>query len=304
MSWIFFALLGPLLWSFVNHLDKYVLEKYFQELGVGAFLIFTSLFSISVLPFLLFFNAHILLSFDSILILITTGILNLLWIYLYLEALHRDEASTVVPLLQITPIFSYFFGYLFLHEVIPQDKLFAVFIIICSAMFLSFEFNHERKIHFKKKVFFLMFLCTFCVALSESLFKTVAIHSDFSSSLFWQYIGFIFGGLLLFVLNRNMRFDFISIFKQRSLKKILASSGVAEILTIGGNISVSYATLLAPLVFITTISGFQPIFVFIEGTLLTLLFPQIAHEKIDKHNISKKILGITAICIASYYLVA
>jgi len=42
MSWFLFALIGPALWALVNHIDKYIISKYFTGRGVGSLVLFTS----------------------------------------------------------------------------------------------------------------------------------------------------------------------------------------------------------------------------------------------------------------------
>ena len=53
MQWYFLAFLSPLLWAISNHIDKYLLSRYFKNANSGVLAIFTGLlgllFSIAVL---------------------------------------------------------------------------------------------------------------------------------------------------------------------------------------------------------------------------------------------------------------
>jgi drug/metabolite transporter (DMT)-like permease len=42
MNWFLIALIGPVLWALVNHIDKYIISKYFTGRGVGSLVLFTS----------------------------------------------------------------------------------------------------------------------------------------------------------------------------------------------------------------------------------------------------------------------
>jgi hypothetical protein len=59
MEWFYIALAAPALWSAVNYIDKYLVEKYFKGGGIGALLIFSSLVGIIVIPFIPLFERGI-----------------------------------------------------------------------------------------------------------------------------------------------------------------------------------------------------------------------------------------------------
>ena len=43
MSWLAFALCGPILWAISTHLDKYLVERYFKDADVAVLMLFTAL---------------------------------------------------------------------------------------------------------------------------------------------------------------------------------------------------------------------------------------------------------------------
>jgi hypothetical protein len=43
MSWFLIALIGPILWAIVNHIDKFLLSDKFEGSNVGALMIFSTL---------------------------------------------------------------------------------------------------------------------------------------------------------------------------------------------------------------------------------------------------------------------
>ncbi|HUB86082.1 MAG TPA: hypothetical protein VL971_10340, partial [Rhizomicrobium sp.] len=66
MSWIALAFCGPVLWAISTHIDKYLVEKFFKDTGVGALLIFTSLLGLIGLP--------VIAAFVDVTVIGTTGI--------------------------------------------------------------------------------------------------------------------------------------------------------------------------------------------------------------------------------------
>jgi drug/metabolite transporter (DMT)-like permease len=56
MNWFLFALIGPALWALVNHIDKYIISKYFTGRGVGSLALFTSASGLIISFFILIFG--------------------------------------------------------------------------------------------------------------------------------------------------------------------------------------------------------------------------------------------------------
>ena len=83
MLWFFIALIGPFLYALSNHIDKILLEKYFKEGGVGTLILFSSLLSVMVLPFIFLADRTVFnINGISILILAIEGILNVMVLWL------------------------------------------------------------------------------------------------------------------------------------------------------------------------------------------------------------------------------
>ncbi len=157
MHWFALALISPLLWGIVSHIDKFVISKYLEERGIGALLIFSSLFSIVVLPFLFLISKDIFsIPFGHILGLMLIGAVSIVAVGLSLYALEDNEASVVAPFTQLVPIFGYLFGFLILGETLPQNQIAASLIVIFGITILSFEFDEDKKIKFKKRLIALM----------------------------------------------------------------------------------------------------------------------------------------------------
>ncbi|MFA6430134.1 MAG: DMT family transporter [Candidatus Paceibacterota bacterium] len=297
MSWFLIALIGPILWAIVNHIDKFLLSDRFEGSNVGALMIFSTLQCGLLLPILYFINNDIFnLSVENIILLIVVGILSVFAIMPYMYALDEEEASIVIPLFQLIPIWGYMFSYFILGETLTWMQLVGCLLIIGGSAIITLEFDEEKKIKFKKRIILLMLLSTILFALYETLFKFVAVDVGFVVSSFWEYLGVFSMGILFYLFIKKYKLSFLNLLKTKG-GKIISLNIANESLTIIGNFAVNFALLLAPVALTLTISGVQPIFVFIIGIFLTIFFPKICKEKISKKHLIQKTISILIIIL-------
>ena len=88
MSWLYFALAGPVLWAISTHLDKYLVERYFKSSNVAVMLIFTSLAALLLMPFIWWFEPTVIAR-DAVAIglIMMSGLLYIGALFFYLKAL-------------------------------------------------------------------------------------------------------------------------------------------------------------------------------------------------------------------------
>ena len=107
MSWLVFAFSGPVLWAISVHLDKYLVDRYFQDSNVAVLLVFTALMGVLLLPFIAVFRPDALtLPFRATAVMTLSGLLYMGAMYFYLQALQSEEASVVAPFFQTSPLFA------------------------------------------------------------------------------------------------------------------------------------------------------------------------------------------------------
>jgi uncharacterized membrane protein len=302
-KWFFISLVAPVLWTIVTHIDKYLLSKRFKGNGVGAIFLFSSLFSFFVLIGILLYDHSVVLNLGvrDIATLLSIGIFSAIAFFLYLRALDIEESSVVIPLLQLIPVFAYFLSYFILGETLNKTQILAALIVILGIVVLSIEFDSENKVKLRKKVLYLIAGSSFLFALHDVVFKSVAVKDTFISSTFWQYAGLCIAGVVVFALSPKYRAQLKSIFQIKD-GSVLSLNITSEVLYIIGNLASNFATLLAPVALVLVVTSYQPLFVFIGGTLLTLFLPQIATEKIRMRNLFQKLVSIAIILIGSYLL--
>ncbi len=302
-NWFLIALIAPILWSIINHIDKYILSKYQEGRGVGALLIFSSLSSVIVLPFLaIFYRSKLFnISFPDFLILFIVGFLSASAFYFYLKAMDTEEASIVIPLFQFDAIFGYFLSYFILSESLHLNQILSSVLILVGIISLSIEIDIDNKLKLKKRVLLLVGISSFLFALSGVLFKKLAIVDSFWISVFWQYVGLTVFGVLILVFYKKFREDFMAMVTYPKLG-ILSLNIVSEVLYILGALANNFALLIAPVALVFVVNSYQPLFVFIAGVLFTIFLPKFASEKISKKHFLHKLISIVIILIGSYLL--
>ena len=308
MTWFFFALIGPLLYATTNHIDKLLLEKYFKEGGVGTLMIFSSVLSILIVPFVyigeIYFHGSssaFSLGWVNTLTLCTVGLLNILLLWFYLKALEDDEASIVIVFYQLVPVFGYILGYFILGEVLNQMQLIAMAIVILGTSIIAVEIDNENKFKLRRKTVYYMLGASLCLALGSVIFKAVAIEENVWVSLFWENTMLVIVGIFFLLFIPSYRNHFLTAVHKNSAA-ILSINVTNEVLYMLGNAVMAFAFLMAPIALVLLTQSFQPIFVLAIGIFLTIFFPRLGTEKIESKYILQKLIAILITGIGTYLL--
>ena len=105
MKLFLLTLIPPALWAVANHVDKFLVSRYFKDASLGAMMVFSSLIGVLVLPVALFLQDQAFaVGFLTPMIIVLNGCLYLIGVQLYLMGLRVSDASTAVPILQMTPV--------------------------------------------------------------------------------------------------------------------------------------------------------------------------------------------------------
>lgn len=300
MNWFLIALIGPALWAMVNHIDKYIISRYFSGPGVGSLVIFTSASGFIISLVIMACNVRSIgLETGNALCIILNGALLVAAFIPYLYALENEEASWASTLYQLIPIFGYFLAWVFLGEHLNARQLLASFLVIAAAVAISLDLR--QKITFKAKPFWLMMLSSLMIALNALIFKVVALNENFWGTAFWEYIGGALFGLALFVCVPLYRRQFISTIR-RGKAAVLGINMFSEFLNIGAKLAANFASLLAPLALVWVVNGFQPLIVFVYAVILTLFFPKFGREDMRKQIVIQKLAAMVIMLFGIYLL--
>lgn len=304
MSWFLIALIAPLIWSIVNHVDKYLISKYFHGEGIGGLMIFVGIVSMPFALAILYLYPEVFsIPFSHVTVLVTTGIIYNFAILFYLYALEDEDASLVVPFWQLSPVFAYILGVVFLGEYLTSLQMFGSLVVLLGAIILSLELGEDSRLRLKRRAVIFMALSSLCIALENVVFKkfSFAEESFFWISVFWNQVGMIIFAIGCYMVP-TYRASLKDIFKKNSTK-VLGLNILEQVIETIGSIVNYFALFLAPAALITLVTySAQPMFVFILGLMLTLLFPRFIKEDISKKNLAIKFISILIMAIGVYFV--
>jgi uncharacterized membrane protein len=293
--WLLLAFLGPVSWAVSTHIDKYLVDRYFQDSDTAVLMLFTALTGVALLPLIWWIEPAILKPTPGAIAVMTiSGVLYMGAMLFYLRAIQSEEASVVAPLFQASTLFTFLLGYLFLHETLGPSQLLGGSLIVTGALRLSFQ-DRTKARRFNSRLVLLMLAATFVLALSTVLFKFFAVRDDFWTTTFWTFVGEgLFGAALL--CRPGYRHQFADLFR-RSPGAVAGINAANELINLGAGLGVRYAALLAPVALVSAISSTTTFFVFAFGILLALFFPKLGREDLSARNLVKK--GAGALLIAA-----
>jgi transporter family protein len=294
-SWTLLAFLAPLLWSLVGFMDKFVISKYIQnDQGAESLVIFTGLTGFIMATGIFLFGHPVTgIPTRDVLCIMIAGIIYVAAFIPYLTAMKETDASVVVSLFQLSPIFSYVLGLVFLGERLSTLQMLAGVLVIAGAVSLSSD--PKKPFRPTGKTFGLMALSSFGLATSALLFKYFALDSlDPWATAFWEYVGAGIFAIFLLVSIAPYRKQFVSLLDIGGAR-IAALNLSGEILTVFGTLAMSFASLSAPLAVVSIINGTQPFIMLIIGGLLTLFLPHIISEQNGRARLVHRIVSSAVI---------
>ena len=295
MNWLVFALSAQFLYALVNHLDKYLLGKFFKG-GVGAMMIFTAMVNAIFLPIILILNPQILSTpWDQALLVTSIGGFYVIGALLYLYALRIEETTKISVLWQLSAPITYFLGIIFLGELLNFQQTLGAIIVLIGGL-LTMIHIEGGKFRIKKKVLTLMFSAVLLFSSSSIIFKVFAINFDFWSAVFFEILGAMLTGIVLILVVPNYRQQFLSAIKKDSLK-VFSYNLPNEYMQMSATILFRYATLIAPLALVQVTNSINAIFVFLIAIFIAKFLPRISEEKFNKVDIFQKVLGIIVVTI-------
>jgi drug/metabolite transporter (DMT)-like permease len=287
--WLLFAFAGPVLWAASTHIDKYPVDRYFQNSDTAVLMVFTALIGVLMLPPIWHYvpGVFALRPLDMA-VMTVSGILYMGAMLFYLRAIQSEEASVVAPLFQSSTLFTFLFAYLLLGEVLTWKQIGGGALLLGGALILSLD-SSLRFRRIKLRLVLLMLAATSVLAISSVIFKLFAVRDEFWITTFWTYVGEALFGIGIIAIPAYRR-QFAALFR-KSPGPVVAINGANELINLGGGLSVRFASLLAPVALVSAISSTTTLFVFAFGILLTAFFPKLGHEDLSWRNLAQKGAG-------------
>jgi drug/metabolite transporter (DMT)-like permease len=154
---VFLAILASLLWGITNHIDKFMISGIDENKdAIKVLLIFSTFVAGIVLTplWLVLSQFSVSISFISLISVLIASIIYIIATLLYFKAIEENDASLVVVMFQMIPVFSYVIALILFKENLTARQILGSLIIILSSIIISFDFNEKNN---KKKFKALLF---------------------------------------------------------------------------------------------------------------------------------------------------
>jgi uncharacterized membrane protein len=294
MSWLAFALCGPVLWAISTHLDKYLVERYFKNTDVIVLLVFTALMGLVLMPIIACYEPVMQRDWPSIALMTLSGVLYMGGLTFYLRALQDHEATVVAPFFQSSPLFGYILAYLILGEKLTPTQLAGGALIVFGVLSVSIVGGPRRE-RFRWRLAALMLTCGFVMSLATLIFKAFAVKDEFWVTAFWMFAGEALFGFGFLCIGKYRR-QFVDLCRSNG-GALLGINASNELINLGGGLANRYALLFAPLSIVQALGSTTTLFVFAIGVLLTLTFPNLSRENLSVREFVSK--GAAAVLVAA-----
>lgn len=298
---IILTILASFLWGITNHIDKFMINGIDENANnVKTLLVFSTFVAGIVLTplWLILSKLNLAISTLSLISVLSASMIYVLATYFYYKALAENDASIVVVMFQLIPVFSYILALILFKENLSLQQIIGSLIIIATAVIISFDFK-EKNNKQKFKALLLMTLSSLLFAVYFILFDIAIRDSSYYSCAFYYQIGFLILGLILLCI-KSFRTSFLSAIKTNG-KIYLTLNTTNEVINLVANLLVNFANLTIPIALANVLNGLQGTFVFILGVLGTIFLPKYFKENLSKYIVYQKvfciILGIIGLIV-------
>ncbi|MFH1398506.1 MAG: EamA family transporter [Candidatus Woesearchaeota archaeon] len=283
MSWILYTLVGVIFFSIVNVLDKIILSKYIKNnltLVVYKSLVWYSV--VLLLPFVGFSMPDpVMLAF-----IVLAGVIGLIAFVPYVKALAAEEASRIVPLLQLQSVFVLLLSFVFMRESLGLLQMIGFSAILVGSFIISVK--DFRKLFSVNIAVWLIAFATFLWAINIVVFSYCLKNGDFWSVLILGLVVSSTTSLGLLGV-KEIKQDFMRNLRDKKSRRILICDGFVHLAGIFGlNLGLLYGS---PTL-VSVVGGLQGFFVFVLTVLLSRFFPKILKENIDRRVLLTKFVAI------------
>ncbi len=281
-TWLFFALLAPIIFSIVQILTKYIVSNHFDDIWH-----YVMVYGLVNIIFLIIFPIKYvqLMPLEIMIYAIVAALLSIAGCYFYIKAVSIEEITRVIPLFRFMPLFVIIISYFFLSEKLPPLFLVAFTLIFIGSLLISVEKN-ALKITLRK-AFYLMVASSVIYALVDVFIKKMFLTQNYWDVVTWLRLLIFFFTIILILFKWNS----FKLLITKKAKPCMAALGI-ELLNLGALFSLFYAFSLGFVSLTTVIESFESFFVLVYALLLARWYPAILKEEFSKTIIITKVVAI------------
>lgn len=286
MSWLVLIFLSVNLFAVASLFDKFFCEKKFKNVvAYGSIVYFLSAIFIISLPF--FLKLSFPLGKSLFFAIASAPVFFVMWL-LWWWVLKKGEVSRASAISNTGPLFIALLAAVFLNESIGGIKWLAIILIVIGAILCCWENKTDN--HFNR-VYLVVILAALINAVGN-IFSKIALGglSPFAVYAVCYYATLPF--YLPFLFNKKICEEMKENLKEKKTAILLLIR-----VTLGfAAISLSYAAMAAgPVSLVMAVNGIGPLLVFIYSTIISLFWPKLIKEEINRQVLFTKAMAIILI---------
>ena len=292
--WVIFSLSAAFCRATISIIDKYVLTKWIKNPLIPVMMIgIIGLFGSFVVYF---FRGFAPLSNFNVFLSLAAGFLYILTAVFYFKALKEEEASRIVPLSSLSPLFILIFAGIFLGEVFTPIKYLGIILLIAGAILISSR--NLLKITFSR-AFGWMLLAVITASVVAVLTKYILNFTDYWTVFAWTRAGTAIGVIpIIFFYFPELK----SVTKQYG-KKVIIVMSANEVLNLFAVLFITIAMSIGYVTLVRALSSVSPLFVLFGAVILSRFYPFILKEEIGRSVILQKVLAIILMLIGAMLII-
>ena len=297
VDWLVLAIVASILWALGTIIDKVILTKHMQD-PVSYQLLYVATELPVLLVLLVFTNVSFALPWVAL--GIAAGLSHYLGLFLYFKAMMIEEASRVISLFYIGPIFTLILAATVLKENLTSSMYIGVILLVLGAVSISYK-KVEGKGTMISPALGLLLLCSFTLSVYEILTKYVLGSLDLTSFFFWEFMGFVIAATATFT-HPKIRQGFLTTVKGVK-RPVLFWRVVNTYMSITALILYFVAMSIGLASLVSGATSFEPFFVLLFAVLLSFFVPHVLKEDIGRRALVVKALAVILI-VAGAWLIA
>jgi drug/metabolite transporter (DMT)-like permease len=297
VDWLVLSVVASMLWALGTIIDKHILTKHMQD-PISYQLLYVATESPVLLALLLFTNVSF--AFPWFALGILAGLGHYLGLFLYFKAMMVEEASRVISLFYIGPIFVLILASTLLKENLTASMYVGVLLLVLGAVSISYK-RAEGKGTVISPAIGVLLLCSLTISGYEIMTKYVLGSIDLTSYLFWEFAGFVIAASLTFGHSRT-RHTFLTSVREMSRpilfwRFVNTYMSLAALILYFAAMSIGFASL------VSAATSFEPFFVLLFALLFSLFMPHVLKEDIGRGALVMKAVAV-ALIVAGAWLIA
>lgn len=305
MHWIVWSLVAPVFSTATNFADKYLLKDRIPDpLVMSLFVAFVS-FLAGIVAWILF-GFQTISSSDALLMIIAGIISYFSWVY-YLKGLADEETSSVIILLQISPVFTLLLSGLFLSESISIVQLVGFILILAASTYVSVsgqsdsEDTHSGKNGSIPRSFWDINMANILWSVSAVILKSGLNDYSLTQVLPYEGWGLGVGAIILLALYPPLIKTLQTELKVMKFTTFLYM-GLNELCALASRWITIGAYSLGPVALVDVVVGIQVFYGILTGAILTTMFPRIFDENLERNHIWIKVYACCVLLLGLYLI--